>query len=45
MPGRLWRPLYAFAGDAEIASDAVVEAYAQVLRRARRSARHRGRLT
>ena len=30
---RLWRAIYAFAGDAEIASDAVAEAYAQVLRR------------
>ena len=30
---RLWRALYAFAGDAEIASDAVAEAYAQLLRR------------
>ena len=30
---RLWRALYAFAGDAEIASDAVAEAYAQVLNR------------
>ncbi|HZM73942.1 MAG TPA: sigma-70 family RNA polymerase sigma factor [Candidatus Polarisedimenticolia bacterium] len=30
---RLWRAVYAFAGDAEIASDAVAEAYAQVLRR------------
>ena len=29
---RLWRALYAFAGDAEIASDAVAEAYAQLLR-------------
>ncbi len=31
--GRLWRAVYAFAGDAEIASDAVAEAYAQLLRR------------
>ena len=30
---RLWRAVYAFAGDSEIASDAVAEAYAQVLRR------------
>ncbi|MFL5755190.1 MAG: RNA polymerase sigma factor [Chloroflexota bacterium] len=30
---RLWRAVYAFAGDTEIASDAVAEAYAQVLRR------------
>ena len=30
---RLWRAVYAWAGDAEIASDAVAEAYAQVLRR------------
>ena len=30
---RLWRAIYAFAGDAEVASDAVAEAYAQVLRR------------
>ena len=30
---RLWRSLYAFAGNADIASDAVAEAYAQVLRR------------
>ncbi|MEO8570769.1 MAG: sigma factor-like helix-turn-helix DNA-binding protein [Chloroflexota bacterium] len=30
---RLWRALYAFAGDADIASDAVAEAYAQVLNR------------
>ncbi len=30
---RLWRALYAFSGDAEVASDAVAEAYAQVLRR------------
>jgi RNA polymerase sigma-70 factor (ECF subfamily) len=32
---RLWRAVYAFAGDAEIASDAVAEAYAQLLRRGR----------
>jgi RNA polymerase sigma-70 factor (ECF subfamily) len=30
---RMWRALYAFSGDAEIASDAVAEAYAQLLRR------------
>ena len=30
---RLWRAIYAFVGDAEIASDAVAEAYAQVLHR------------
>ena len=30
---RLWRAVYAFAGDTEIASDAVAEAYAQVLHR------------
>jgi RNA polymerase sigma-70 factor (ECF subfamily) len=30
---RLWRSLYAFAGNADIASDALAEAYAQVLRR------------
>jgi RNA polymerase sigma-70 factor (ECF subfamily) len=30
---RLWRAVYAFAGDAEIASDAVAEAFAQVLHR------------
>ncbi len=30
---RLWRAIFAFAGDAEIASDAVAEAYAQLLRR------------
>jgi RNA polymerase sigma-70 factor, ECF subfamily len=30
---RLWRAIYAYAGDAEIASDAVAEAYAQVLNR------------
>jgi RNA polymerase sigma-70 factor, ECF subfamily len=30
---RLWRALYAFAGDDEIASDAVAEAFAQALRR------------
>ena len=30
---RLWRAIHAFAGDAEIASDSVAEAYAQLLRR------------
>ena len=30
---RLWRAVYAYAGDAEIASDAVAEAFAQLLRR------------
>ena len=30
---RLWRAVYAFAGDAEIASDAVAEAFAQLLNR------------
>ena len=30
---RLWRALFAFAGDREIASDAVAEAFAQALRR------------
>ena len=30
---RMWRAIYAFAGDAEIASDAVAEAYAQLIRR------------
>ena len=30
---RLWRAIYAFVGDAEIASDAVAEAFAQVLHR------------
>ena len=30
---RLWRALLAFSGDAEIASDAVADAYAQALRR------------
>jgi RNA polymerase sigma-70 factor (ECF subfamily) len=30
---RLWRAIYAFAGDAELASDAVAEAFAQVLHR------------
>jgi RNA polymerase sigma-70 factor (ECF subfamily) len=31
--GRLWRAVVAFAGDREIASDAVAEAFAQALRR------------
>jgi RNA polymerase sigma-70 factor, ECF subfamily len=30
---RLWRAIYAFAADTDIASDAVAEAYAQVLHR------------
>jgi RNA polymerase sigma-70 factor, ECF subfamily len=30
---RLWRSLYAFAGDEDVASDAVAEAFAQALRR------------
>lgn len=30
---RLWRSLFLFTGDAELASDAVAEAFAQVLRR------------
>jgi RNA polymerase sigma-70 factor (ECF subfamily) len=30
---RLWRAIYAFAGDAEIASDAVAEAFTQLLHR------------
>lgn len=30
---RLWRAIYAFSGDAEVASDAVAEAFAQLLRR------------
>jgi RNA polymerase sigma-70 factor (ECF subfamily) len=30
---RLWRAVYAFAGDVDIASDAVAEAFAQVLHR------------
>lgn len=30
---RLWRSLYAFAGDEEVASDAAAEAFAQALRR------------
>jgi RNA polymerase sigma-70 factor, ECF subfamily len=30
---RLWRALYAFSGDREIASDAVAEAFAQLIRR------------
>jgi RNA polymerase sigma-70 factor (ECF subfamily) len=31
--GRLWRALFAFAADAEIASDAVAESFAQAIRR------------
>jgi RNA polymerase sigma-70 factor (ECF subfamily) len=31
--GRLWRAVYAFAADPDIASDAVAEAYAQLLHR------------
>lgn len=31
--GRLWRALYAFTADAEIASDAVAESFAQAIRR------------
>src|SRR3954447_8276588 len=30
---RLWRAVYAFAGDAEIASDSVAEAFVQLLHR------------
>ena len=30
---RLWRSVYAYAGDHDLASDAVAEAYAQLLRR------------
>ena len=30
---RLWRALYAYAGDSDVASDAVAEAFAQALRR------------
>ena len=30
---RLWRAIYAYSGDSEIASDAVAEAFAQLLRR------------
>ena len=30
---RLWRAIYAFSGDSEIANDAVAEAFAQLLRR------------
>src|SRR4249919_1354821 len=30
---RLWRAVYAWAGDPDIASDAVAEAYAQVIHR------------
>ena len=31
--GRMWRALFAFSGDADVASDAVAEAFAQALRR------------
>jgi RNA polymerase sigma-70 factor, ECF subfamily len=31
--GRMWRAVLAFAGDGEVASDAVAEAFAQALRR------------
>jgi DNA-directed RNA polymerase specialized sigma24 family protein len=31
--GRLWRALYVFAGDADVADEAVAEAFAQALRR------------
>jgi len=31
--GRMWRAILAFAGDPEVASDAVAEAFAQALRR------------
>lgn len=31
--GRMWRSLLAYSGDADVASDAVSEAYAQALRR------------
>jgi RNA polymerase sigma-70 factor (ECF subfamily) len=30
---RLWRSIYAYSGDADVASDAVAEAYAQLIRR------------
>jgi DNA-directed RNA polymerase specialized sigma24 family protein len=30
---RLWRAVYAYAGDGDVASDAVAEAFAQLLRR------------
>ena len=33
--GRLWRALFAFTADAEIASDAVAESFAQAIRRGR----------
>jgi RNA polymerase sigma factor (sigma-70 family) len=33
--GRMWRALLAFGGDADVASDAVAEAFAQALRRGR----------
>jgi DNA-directed RNA polymerase specialized sigma24 family protein len=31
--GRMWQAVFAFAGDPEVASDAVAEAFAQALRR------------
>ncbi len=31
--GRMWQALFAFAGDPEVASDAVAEAFTQELRR------------
>ena len=31
--GRLWRALYVYAGDADVASEAMAEAFAQALRR------------
>lgn len=31
--GRMWRAVFAFAGDPEVASDALLEAFAQALRR------------
>ena len=39
---RLWRALYAYAADAELASEAVAEAYAQALRRGDGHPRPRG---
>jgi len=30
---RMWRAVFAFAGDSEVASDAVAEAFAQALKR------------
>lgn len=35
LAGRLWRALFAYAGDRDVASDAVAEAFAQYLRRVR----------